>query len=168
MLYKSTNSEHRFTHFGGALVIGHEFGSGVEINPTSSGADANITAAGDETDKNLRLTGKGAGGVVFGPSSTRTVKGVFSQNSTYSHGAIGAARKVELTFASTTVDINTGDLLSVGLTVATADLSSVVAVTDWRLSTVASSRLTVFLGNISSTATSTGSGTLHLSWIDLS
>jgi hypothetical protein len=168
MLYKSTNSEHRFTHFGGALVIGHEFGSGIELNPTSSGADPNIMPAGDESAKNLRLQGKGTGGVVFGASSTRTVRGAFSQNSTYSHGAIPALRKTELTFASTTVDINVGDMLTVGITVATADLSSVVAVTDWRLSNTDSSRLTVFLGNISSTNTSTGSGTLHLSWIDLS
>ena len=66
------------------------------------------------------------------------------------------------------MDINTGDLFSVGITVATANLSSVVAVAQVRLSTVATSRVTVTLANISSTATSTGSGTLHLAWLDLS
>jgi hypothetical protein len=167
MLYKSTNSEHRFTHFGGALVIGHEFGSGIELNPTSSGADPNIMPAGDESAKNLRLQGKGTGGVVFGASSTRTVKGVFSQNSTFSHAGIAAARQIEVTFASTTVDIMPGDLLTIGYTADTANFSSVVTVAAFRLSATDSSRLTVTFGNQSSTATSTGSGTLALAWIDL-
>jgi hypothetical protein len=125
--------------------------------------------AGDESAKNLRLQGKGTGGVVFGASSTRTVKGFFSQNSTFSNAAIGAARKIELTFASTTVDIMPGDMLgAIGLTIDTAGtVSSVVAITDYRLAATDSSRLTVVLGNISSTATSTLSGTFNLAWIDL-
>lgn len=100
-------------------------------------------------------------------SASTGIVGSFTQNSTYSHAAIGVARSVELTFASTTVDVMPGDLLSIGLRVDTADLSSAVNLASFRLSTVNASRLTVVLSNVQSTATSTGSGTLALSWIDL-
>lgn len=157
----------------GDVVSNIESSHGVRLTGGSTGGV--VEPLGDDANISLRVRGKGTGGVLIGNSSSPAtfgagvaVKGFFSQNSTYSHGAIPALRKVELTFASTTVDINPGDLLSVGITVATADLSSVVAITDWRLSTVATSRATIVLGNISSTNTSTGSGTLHLAWIDLS
>jgi hypothetical protein len=137
---------------------------GVHLQGGSTGGT--VTACGDDTDIELRLKGKGAGGVSFG-DSTRSIKGIYSQNSTYSHGAISPARQVEVTIASTTAAIAPGDLISVGFTADTANFSSVVGIMGWRTSATASSVLTVTFGNISSTATSTGSGTLHLSWIDL-
>lgn len=70
MNYRSTNPDGRYTHFGGALVIGAEYGSGIEINPNSSGNAANIIPAGDESAKDLRIAGKGAGGVRVGANST--------------------------------------------------------------------------------------------------
>jgi hypothetical protein len=138
---------------------------GVVLSGGSTGGV--VEAAGDDSNIELRLRGKGTGGVAFG-TSTRSIKGIYSQNSTYSHAAIGAARTVEITIASTTADIAPGDMISVGFTVDTPNtLSSVCALVGWRTSATASSVLTVTFGNISSTATSTGSGTLHLSWIDL-
>ena len=168
MNYRSTNGSGKYMHVGGAIIAGAEFGSGIELNPNSSGADPNITAAGDESNKNLRLTGKGAGGVVFGATSTGAIQGLHTQASTYSHGAISANRKIEVTFASTTMDVTQGDMFVISSwEPATANFSSVVVVSDVRLSTVATSRVTVVFGNISSTATSTASGTLRVSWLDL-
>lgn len=146
---------------------------GVRLTGGSTGGI--VEPVGDDANISLRVRGKGTGGVILGNSSSPVtfgagavpLKGWFTQNSTYSHAAIAVDRQVVLTFASTTVDINAGDLLSVGLTVDTADQSSVVGVAWWRLSTVATSRLTISLFNQASTATSTGSGTFHLAWFDL-
>lgn len=67
--YRSTNTT-GYSHHGGALVVGTELGSGIEFNPTSSGAAPTILPAGDETDKSLLIAGKGAGGVLIGSGST--------------------------------------------------------------------------------------------------
>lgn len=67
--YRSTNTT-GFTHHGGALVVGTEAGSGIELNPTSSGDNAIIVPAGDETNKSLTIKGKGAGGVAIGSSGS--------------------------------------------------------------------------------------------------
>lgn len=72
MQYRSTNTLQGFNHHGGALVVGVEAGSGIEINPTSSGVAPIITAAGDETDKSIQIMGKGAGGVLIGTSTSPT------------------------------------------------------------------------------------------------
>lgn len=70
MEYRSTNSQGRYTHHQGALVVGVEFGSGVEINPNSSGSAPNIQPVGDESNKSLVLSGKGTGGVQIGSSGS--------------------------------------------------------------------------------------------------
>lgn len=67
--YRSTNTT-GYTHHGGAFVIGTEMGSGIELNPTSSGASPTILPCGDETSKSLIIAGKGTGGVQIGASST--------------------------------------------------------------------------------------------------
>lgn len=169
MNYRSTNADGRHVHYGGAVIAGVEYGNGIELNPSSTGAAPVITPVGDDAAINLIIKGKGTGGVSLGSTAagTNPIKGVFSQNSTYSHGAIGVARNVEITLASTTADVNPGDLVSVGLVVDTANLSSAVNLAWWRLSTAATSRFTASLSNVQSTATSTGSGTFQLSWIDL-
>lgn len=69
MNYRSTNNT-GYTHHNGALVVGVELGSGIELNPTSSGAAATILPAGDETAKNLLIGGKGTGGIQIGAAST--------------------------------------------------------------------------------------------------
>lgn len=162
----SRSSNARFTHFGGDVISNVESSHGVQLTGGSTGGV--VQAFGDDTDISLALLGKGAGGVRIGNSTATAILGAHTQNSTFSFGAIAAARSAEITLASTTVDINPGDLLSIGMTIATTNLSSAVNLAHWRLSTVATSRLTVVLSNVQSTATSTGSGTFHLSWIDLS
>ncbi len=73
---------------------------------------------------------------------------------------------MELTFASTTFDVNPGDLFAITSFEPAAE-SSVVSVHGWRLSTAAASRVTVILGAQQSTASSTGSGTIRVGWVDL-
>lgn len=171
MIFRSSNTH--FTHFGGDLVSNVESSHGVQLTGGSTGAI--VQPAGDDNNILLTIRGKGTGAVQIGNSSspaiiggsTRTFKGIYYQESTYSHAAISAARSLELTFASTTTDVEPGDLVSIGLVVATANLSSAVNVASHRLSTAATSRLTIVLSNVQSTATSTGSGTLQLSWLDL-
>lgn len=70
MNYRSTNSQGKYVHFGGSLVAGAEFGSGVEINANSSGNAPTILPVGDETNKSLIIAGKGSGGVQIGANST--------------------------------------------------------------------------------------------------
>lgn len=73
MFYRSTNAEGRAQHSGGAFVSGVEFGSGIELNPTSSGAAPVITVAGDESAKDLKIQGKGTGGLRIGSASTTAI-----------------------------------------------------------------------------------------------
>jgi hypothetical protein len=162
---RSTNNA--FTHFSGDVVSNVESSHGVQLTGGSTGGV--VQAFGDDTDISLTVRGKGAGGVVLGTGTASTpLKGFFTANSTYSHGAISAARSLELTFASTTLDIMPGDLVGhIGVIVATANLSSAVNLATYRLSTAAASRVTVVLSNVQSTATSTGSGTLQVAWADL-
>lgn len=72
MNYRSTNNT-GYTHHNGALVIGVELGSGIELNPTSSGATPTILPAGDESAKSILIAGKGTGGVMLGSGSTTPV-----------------------------------------------------------------------------------------------
>jgi hypothetical protein len=171
MNIRSTND--RFTHFGGDVWSNVESSHGVQLTGGSTGGI--IEPVGDDANITLRVRGKGTGGVLLGNSSSPLtiaagvpVKGFYSQNSTFSFGVIPPSRSTEITLASTTVDINTGDLLSIGLVIDTANLSSAATIDGFRLSTVATSRLTIIVGNAHSTATSTGSGTFQLAWIDLS
>ena len=172
MNFPSTNTDGRNPAAGG-IVSNVESSHGVLLDGGSTGGI--VTAVGDDANISLNLRGKGTGAVRIGNSSspviigtsTLTVYGAFSQNSPWSNAAITGGHGQEITFASTTVDINPGDLLSVGLTVATANASSMVGIASWRLSTVATSRVTIVLNTFGSTATSTLSGTFHLAWFDL-
>jgi hypothetical protein len=167
---RSTNAG---MHLSNDLVTSVGSSHGVRLYGGSTGGK--IESFGDDTNISLSICGKGTGAVVLGDSSspvllgtsTQTVKGAFSQNSTWANAAITGGHAAEITFASTTVDINPGDLLSIGMTIDTSAGSSHVGIAAWRLSTVATSRLTVTLNAFGSTATSTLSGTFHLAWFDL-
>lgn len=73
MNYRSTNTIQGGSAFGGALVIGGEAGSGVEINPNSSGNAPNIQPCGDETNKGITLQSKGTGTITIGSSANQPV-----------------------------------------------------------------------------------------------
>ena len=62
------NSSHGI-HIGGAVVAGVEYGSGIELNPNSSGSAPTISPVGDETNKGITIVGKGTGTITVGNSS---------------------------------------------------------------------------------------------------
>ena len=70
--YRSTNAT-GYTHHGGALVVGAELGSGIELNPTSSGNAPNIMPAGDEANKGITIQSKGTGTITIGSSVNQPV-----------------------------------------------------------------------------------------------
>lgn len=70
MNYRSTNTT-GYVHFGGAGIFGVEQGSGIELNPNSSGSAPVIMPAGDETNKGLTLASKGTGTITVGSSANQ-------------------------------------------------------------------------------------------------
>ena len=169
MNYRSTN-EKGIVHFGGSIVAGVEDGSGIELQSASSGANAIIKPVGDESNKGLGLLGKGTSGVFVGSTASGSLgfKGAFTVNSTWSNAAINASRSAEITLASTTVDLNPGDLVgAIEFHSLTANGSSNVFLSGYRTSSEATSRVTLVVRNGESTITSTLSGTYRITWIDL-
>lgn len=185
MDYRSTNAV-GFVHFGGEVVIGAQDGSGISLNSGSSAVGPVISVQGDATNIPVTIKAKGTGKVTLGDSSNSVAflgsvqvgstaagslpfKGAFTALSTISWAALTAGHSDPATFtlSTATVMCDLGDVVSVGLVVDTANLSSQTGIAWWRLSSAASSRLTVALTNNGSTAGSTGSGTLQISWLDL-
>ena len=160
-------------HVGGHIVAAVNSSHGIELGGGSTGGT--ITAVGDDANVSLSIQAKGTGPIVignssqaisFGGSAAGTFKGFFSSTRTWELAAVSSGQVGELTFASTAFDVNPGDLigaLEVWPTLSTTPL----ALMHYRMSTVATSRLTVVLGNIASTATSTTSGHIRVSWADL-
>ena len=163
MNYRSTNAG---THYSGELVAGVGSSHGVQLTGGSTGGT--VQAVGDDTDITLNLIGKGAGGVRLGSiaAGSTPIKGAFSSTNTWAAAAVSSGQVVELTFASTTFDVNPGDLIGAIEIWPTASTTPLTFL-HYRMSTVATSRVTVVLGNIASTATSTTSGHIRLTWIDL-
>lgn len=173
MNFRSSNAN-GYVHFEGEVNAYTGSSHGVQLTGGSTGGT--IQPIGDDTDISLNVSAKGAGGIVIGANSsqsvtfsgsTRTFKGFYSQATTYSHAAIAVDRFVELTFASTTMDVDPADMFVIQSFEPAAE-SSVVSIHGTRLSAEDSSRVTVILGAQQSTDTSTGSGTIRVSWADLS
>jgi hypothetical protein len=163
----------RFVHYGGDLTAHVESSHGVRLSGGSTGGI--VEAVGDDTNVSLRIRSQGAGGISIGANSsqavtfsgsTRGFKGFFVAVSTYSHGAIGVHRSTEIEIASTTADVDPGDFVAVTSFEPAAESSQVVFA-GIRLSTTATSRVTIILANNMSTASATGSGTIRLAWADL-
>lgn len=92
------------------------------------------------------------------------IQGCYSTTVAWTHAAISSGQFGEITLASTTCDVQPGDLVSV------SPASTAVgpyAFAGFRQSTAAASRVTVLLDVPGSTATSTLSGTLRITWVDL-
>lgn len=152
MQYRSTNSEGRYKHLGGALVVGAEFGSGVEINPNSSGSAAIIQPAGDETNKDLVIKGKGTGGVQIGSSGSVLAEyRKFTVQFTPPELSSGLVSAAESTY--TVAGVSTGTVLMFTPTNPINALYTVRA----RCSTV--DELTLVWGNIGDSTLGTGQST---------
>ena len=111
------------------------------------------------------IKGKGTGGVVVGAGSA--FKGAYSKTAAYTFTALAAHASEEFVFTSTTADITPGDMVTPELGLP-ATSTQTISLVSYRTSAAASSRVVVTLANLTSTAIgSTGSGTMRLSWLDL-
>jgi len=68
MLYRSTNPDGKYTHHGGAMVLGVDSSHGVELDGGSTGGF--LRAIGDDANISLNLIPKGTGPLILGNSST--------------------------------------------------------------------------------------------------
>ena len=106
MDYRSTNADGRYVHFGGALVAGATYGSGIELNPNSSGTAPIIQPVGDETAKDLQIKGKATGGIRLGLNSTTPVVLVQRYLVQATVPALSSASSAESTVAVTGLTTN--------------------------------------------------------------
>ena len=191
MYARSTNVK-GFVHYGGDLVAGVEDGIGVHLRSASTGSTAIIEALSDSDTAALKIRAKGAAGLTVGNSSNAlTLAGNTLTVQTSSNIAISASNLTfkgaySTTFAWTLAAISSGQQLEVTLTTAVGGSSPIakgdllghislnctntqmgVTVGDIRWSTVATSVVTILVGNITSTATSTLAGIGYITWLDL-
>jgi hypothetical protein len=170
MEYRSTNTGITISNDG---LFGAGSSHGVQLRGGSTGGI--VEAVGDDNNISLTIRGKGTGGVVLGNSSQSVtigsgsgspLKGFFTSTSTWTLAATSSGQVGEITFPSTVFDVNPGDLIGAIELWPTASTTP-LAFMHYRLSTAATSRLTVAVGNIASTATSTTSGHVRVTWADL-
>jgi hypothetical protein len=179
MQARSTNVK-GFVHFGGDVVAGVEDGIAVQLRSASTGASAIIEPLSDSDTAALTVRAKGAATLTLGNSSNAValtgsgitvgagmpVVGIYSTTFAYVYAALTSGQTAEITIASTTADIQAGDLFTVQLGVTSTDVG--LGILNIRQDTANASRVTVVVGNIGSTAFgSTGSGTARITWIDL-
>lgn len=169
MQYRSTNVV-GYTHFGGALVVGVEQESGIELNPTSSGNAPVITAAGDEANKAITLKGKGTGGVTIGDSSQAVTiaggtafKGFQTSTFTVQFAGISSGQTVDVALSTAFGNFAPGDLVMVETIITPAGITY----GGFRLDADVSTRLTMVLQVPGSSVTSTGRVTGRVVWADL-
>lgn len=159
------------SHYGKPLIVGVDSSHGVKIEGGSTGGL--VQSVGDDNNIALRLRAKGTGPIIigdssqaisFGGSAAGTFKGFFSSTNTWELAIVSSGQVGELTFSNTAFDINPGDLIGA---IEVTPSTSVLIYGGYRTSSVATSRLTVIMANISSTATSTTSGGIRVTWADL-
>jgi hypothetical protein len=168
-----------FVHYGGEVRNGVAAGIGFNLGHASTGSTAWIESISDDTNANLGIRAQGAGTITIGTSSNAvampggaqlgaggTFKGAYSTSFAWTLAAVSSGQTLEITLSTSVGPLNPkdGDVfnLTLGDTVAAG-----LAVVGYRFSSVAASVLTILVGNISSTATSTTSGTGRINWIDL-
>jgi len=175
---RSTNTK-GYVHFGGDITSGVEDGIGVKLGSASTGASVVIEPLSDSDTAAMTVRAKGASVLTIGNSSntvniTGTIGafgagsaplGFYSTTFAYAYAALSSGQAADISIASTTADIVPGDLVVVSLGSPTV---SPLALLNVRYSTAAASRVTLVVGNITSTTfASTGSGTGRISWVDL-
>lgn len=166
---RSTNVK-GFVHYGGDVRSGAQDGIGLSLGSASTGSTAFLESISDDTNANLGIRAQGAGTITVGTSSNVVyLSGVkFRGNSTtfaWALAALTSGAQGEITLASTTCDVQPGDL--VGMVSLGEPAENDLIVGNIRFSTAAASRVTLVVSNVASTATSTLSGTGRISWIDL-
>ena len=184
---RSTNVK-GFVHYGGDITSGVEDGIGIRLGTASTGSTAWIESLSDDTNANIGIRAQGAGTITIGTSSNNayvkgglivsgnmvlggtTIKAAYSTTFAWTLAALTSGAQGEITLTTAvggTAPIAQGDLIGlIELNPATATGDD-LTIQQIRTSTVASSVVTIVVGNIASTATSTNSGTGRITWIDL-
>ena len=169
---RSTNVK-GFVHFGGSIWSGIEDGIGISLGSASTGSTAWLQSNSDDTNANIGIRAQGAGTISIGNSSNAvsisgTKLAAYSTTFVWALAAIASnAVSGEITLASTTCDIQAGDLIGWISLAPTASTCDDFYIADVRLSTANTSRVTLVVGNGASTTTSTQSGVGRISWLDL-
>lgn len=166
---RSTNVK-GFVHFGGDVRSGAEDGIGISLGSASTGSTAWIEAISDDTNANIGIRGQGAGGVTIGAGVG--IKGAYSTTFAWTLAALSSGHQGEITLSSATWAVQAsapepGDLIGFPELYPATATGDDLLVGQIRLSTVATSRVTIVVSNVASTATSTNSGTGRLTWFDL-
>lgn len=171
---RSTNVK-GFVHFGGDVQSGVEDGIGVRLGTASTGSTAWVESVSDESNANIGLRAKGTGTVSIGTSSNAVyiagsrLQG-YSTTFAWTLAALTSGHQGEITLTTAVGGANPiaqGDLIGlIELNPATATGDD-LTIQQIRTSTVVTSVVTIVVGNIASTATSTNSGTGRITWIDL-
>jgi len=178
MKARSTNAK-GFVHYGGDLVAGVEDGIGVHLKSASTGSAAVIEAISDSDTAALTIRAKGAAVLTLGNSSNAVTmagpvtlgagsafKGAYSTTFTWTLAALTSGAQGEITLTtSVSTALGPGDLIGM-IELNAPDVDDYV-IQGIRTSTVATSIVTIIVGNVASTATSTDSGTGRITWIDL-
>lgn len=182
---RSTNVK-GFVHYGGDIQSGAQDGIGVRLGSASTGSTAFIESVSDDTNANIGIRAQGGGSITIGtpinsislqgpcyayggivPGYGMAIKAAYSTTFAWTLAALTSGAQGEITLSTAVGDIMPGDLIGlVELKPATAtgdDLS----IQQIRTSTAVTSRVTLVVGNIASTATSTNSGTGRITWLDL-
>lgn len=161
--------EYRSTNYGFASPkdIQSNVGSSCGVQLSGGSTGATVSAVGTDDNIPLNIVGKGTGGVRVGSTSGAPFKGAFSTTFAWAVAALSSGATEEVSLASTTCDVDPGDVLSIELGLPAVSTQT-LTLQGYRTSTVATSRVTLIIGNITSTAVaSTASGTGRISWIDL-
>ena len=177
------------THFESNVIAGAKGTNmhAVRIYGNSSSEKAGIEPVSDSTVAHLDISAKGGdgllrlgstkngstSGVYLGSTTVNNssaasaipIKGFFRSTLAFTQAAISSGQIAELTVASTTADVQPTDWVS--WYVAWSTTPGAVVQGGHRLSTANASRMTVILANPGSSATSTLSGVLNISWIDV-
>ena len=173
---RSTNVK-GFVHYGGDVRSGGQDGIGFSVGSASTGSTAWIESVSDDTNANLGIRAQGAGTITIGNSSNAVTigggaafKGAYSTTFVWTLAALTSGAQGEITLTTAVggaAPIAVGDLVGhLSLGVGTAGEND-ATIQDIRWSATASSVLTIIVGNIGSTATSTLSGTGRITWLDL-
>lgn len=166
MEFRSSNT--KYVHFGGDILSNVDDGSSYGVHLTGGSTAGIVQAAGDTTNINLIVRGKGAGAVTVGSSAGSTstpqaIKGIFRSTFTAQIAAISSGQTLEAGLSTAVGGFADGDLVSVYAVVTPAE----AVMTGFRMAADASTRLTMIISNPGSTATSTGRVVGTVTWLDL-
>ena len=189
---QTRDSSNKTTHFGSDLMVGvREANNNAPYLTGSTGAAAvTYGVKSDSTAANIAITALGTGGNITLTASSNIVlassglylgstvavssrftampiRGIFTSTHNCTIAALSSHGSDELTFASTICDVWPGDLVTFSVDFFTGVSTSFLAVAYHRLSTVDTSRLTLVVKNVTSSASGTNSGEVRFTWIDL-